>query len=250
MKIRSLKMEVNLTLKVPFSDEEPVQVTVADDITIGSILSRAINIFNSLANLSSFDILILLIDGTYQFTTPEDTLGMYNLFKKPEIIFVPKEFDIEVTPETEKTPIKMTVKNDETVGKIIERVCKEKGSLKPKHYVLTHEDVVLINSLSIVEQRPQAQKLTLYESASEKVQLNFKELYLRGPVFLSLSDAEQLSAYLLQATQGPFRCFKGSASSLRKFLPLCFREAEHGRTSSSMEFSFRLHSRRSNSKIH
>lgn len=238
MKNRSHKMEVNLTLKVPFSNEEPVNVTVKYDITIETLLNRAIHIFNSLANIKSFDILILLIDGTYQFTTTDDTLGMYNLYKNPEAIFVPKEFDIEITPETESTPIKMTVKNDETVEKIIERVCKQKGSLKPKHYCLMHDDVVLVNALSIVEQRPQAHKLMLYENTSPKVQLNFKELYLRGPVFLSLSDAQQLSAYLLQATQGPFRCFKGSDSSLRKFLPKCFRDAEHGSEELQVQWSF------------
>ncbi|OHT17635.1 hypothetical protein TRFO_00907 [Tritrichomonas foetus] len=230
--------ELKIRLSVPFSNEESVSVTVQSNSTIASILSRAVHIFNCLGDLSKFDILILINDGTYQFTTPEDTIGMYSLSEKPEVIFVPKEFEIEITPEMDNTPIKMTVKDDDTVQTILERVCKQSGSLKPKHYVITHENVVLIKSLSIVEQRPQAQKLGFIEASSEKVQLNFMELYLRGPVFLSFSDALQLSAYLLQATQGPFRCFKGSASSLVKFLPMCFHDTEHAGDELQVHWSF------------
>lgn len=230
--------ELNIQLSVPFAQEEPVTISVESDIEIGTILNRALNIFNSLAELPSLDILILLIDGTYQFTTPEDTIGMYSLPKNPEIIFVPKEFEIEIKPELEPNPIKLTIKNDETVQKIIERVCKQNGSIKPTEYTLTHEGITLLKALSIVEQRPKAQKLEFVDAKSEKVQLNFMELYLRGPVFLSLSDALQLSAYLLQATQGPFRCYKGSASSLSRFLPMCFHDAEHGGEELQIQWSF------------
>ena len=218
---------LQVLLSVPFSNETPVSVSILDDATIESVLSRAVHIFSSLGDRSKFDILVLVQDGTYQFTTTDDNIGMYSLHKNPQIIFVPKQFDIEISSEIEQKPIKMTVKSHETVQHILERVCTESGTaLKPKNYVLTHDQYVLINALSIVEQRPQAQKLNFIEADSEKVKLNFMELYLKGPVFLSFSDALQLSAYLLQAVQGPFRCFNGTASSLVKFLPRCFHDRE------------------------
>ena len=226
--------EVTFGVSVPFTDEQQQRIKVLTSTTLGALLERARQLFQSVS-IENCDILVSLKDGTYTFASPDEVISSFSLPEEPSILLARKEFSVTVEYEKVK-PIEITVANNEPVDSVLLRVCKQVGSLKPKHFVVCIEETkviegketvvydVLVNSMSIVEQRPDAKKLTIMEADSDKVKLNFMELYLRGPVYLSLSDALQLSAYLLQATKGPYRCFNGTHQALTKFIPIRFRD--------------------------
>lgn len=226
--------EVTFGVSVPFTDEEQQRIKVTTSTTLGALLERARQLFHSVS-IENCDILVSLKDGTFTFASPDEVVSSFSLPEEPSILLARKEFSVTVEYEKVK-PMEITVANNEPVDSVLLRVCKQVGSLKPKHFVVCIEETrlvegketifydVLVNSMSIVEQRPDAKKLTIMEADSDKVKLNFMELYLRGPVYLSLSDALQLSAYLLQATKGPYRCFNGTHQALTKFLPIRFRD--------------------------
>ncbi|KAH0791325.1 hypothetical protein GPJ56_004793 [Histomonas meleagridis] len=214
--------ELNITLSVPYSSEPTVQATVSASSTIGDLFQRAVHVFNAIPNISSYEILVSLTDGTYAFAGSEEALGNFNIPKAAKVILVPKEYEVEVTYESLK-PFKIMVAAREPTQSIVTHVCEQIGSMNPKDFILADGDFALIDSLSLAEQRPGVTKLQIVDSSSESIKVKFMDVYLRGPVYLSYSDALNLSAYLLQATKGPSRCYKGTSAALNNYMPKRFQ---------------------------
>lgn len=209
---------ITVTLSVPYSNEASTEANISTSSTINSVFQRATHIYQGLQNIFSYEILIQLTDGTYTFGKEEEAIGNFSLPKDPKIILVPKEFEVEIAYETLK-PFKVLVSARESTASIVKRVSEQIGTINPDNYILVDGNIPLIDTLSIVEQKPGITKLKIVDASSDDIKVKFMDVYLRGNVYLSYSDALNLSAYLLQATKGPSRCYNGSASGLNKYLP-------------------------------
>jgi hypothetical protein len=215
--------EITFEVLVPFADEPPKRMNAVPTMTVSALFFCASQLFKAVT-ADAYDVLISLTDGTYAFPALGDTISSFALPESPSILLSPKEFKVTVAYE-KFAPFEFTVSCRERVESILSRVCRLVGSIKPKHFVVCHESFVLINSLSIVEQKPGASNLRVVDASSDEVKMNFMELYLKGPVYLSLTDAVQLSAYLLQATKGPYRCFRGTNHQIVRLLPVRFQNS-------------------------
>ena len=245
-----------ITCKVvfPFSENPPAEISVHGESTFEVIYPRALQLFPDSGDLD-LEFLIELIDGTYQFVDLEKPISAYPLPENPSIYLVTPEYEISFkyqaddSKEQKKEPsitkenqeFKMKINAHESVETILAKIAKEHSTCTPDTFVLRDGDVTLIRPLSITEQNPGCKSLIICDSSSEAVKTPFVDLYLHGPVFLPLSDAIHLSAFLLQSEKGPSRHFNGQISSLNSFLPERFSNTPGAAADLHMEWCF-LHS--------
>ena len=211
-----------LEISFPYHGSETITTTVARSTNIAAIFTRASEFFSSYPSTTGFDYLISLIDGTYQFADPNKPLSVYNIPPQPKLFLIPHQIEFTLNLGDKKT-VSLIVDANTTVVQILEEVHKRKNTVKADAFVLqTIDKIVLIREMSIPEQIPGITTFNVVDRSSEEVQLNFMDLYLRGPVYLPISEAITLSAYLLQAWRGPFRCFLTTNYNL--YICCCFVE--------------------------
>lgn len=83
--------------------------------------------------------------------------------------------------------------------------------------------MILFESLSLAEQAPGETCFLVIDKGDKGTKIEFIDIYVKGPVYIPISDAYRVSAYLLQAVLGPSRCYKGLINSLTDYLPRRFR---------------------------
>jgi len=227
-----------LEISFPYHDNETIATTVARSTNIATIFNRASPFFSSIPPTNDLDYLVSLIDGTFQFADPNKPLSVYNISPNPKLYIIPHQIEFTLNLGDKKT-VSLIVNSNTTVVQILEEVHKKKDTVRADAFVLqTPDNIVLIREMSIPEQIPGLTTLNVVDRGSEEVQLNFMDLYLRGPVYLPISEAITLSAYLLQAWRGPYRCFHDSVQTLYEYLPGRFKGIPGAADDLKLEWSF------------
>lgn len=244
--------ELTVIVNFPYSDIEKKEVTVPTFSTVGSIYATAKALYPEIDNIGEHDVCVELIDGTMTFADLQKPIKNYQIPEKPRIDLVPLTTDLTFTfPGTERKPddtrtvipsikrdpitIKITLRD--SVRTIKQQIAREINSVAADAFVIENNGTVLFDALPIPEQVSGSRSFEIYADDQDK-KIDFLDLYLRGPVYLPYSDALSLSAYLLQATVGPSRAYKGTITELAKYLPQRFQSVQGGAVDLHLEWTF------------
>ncbi|EAY20913.1 hypothetical protein TVAG_437390 [Trichomonas vaginalis G3] len=244
--------ELTVIVDFPYGQVEKKEVTVPAFSTVGSIYSHAKLLFPEMDNIGEHNICIELIDGTFTYADLDKPIKNFQIPEKPRVELVPLTFDLtfnfpgterkkddtrKEVPSIKRDPITLTINLKDSIRTIKERISKEINSISPDAFVVEHNGTVLFDALPIPEQVSGAKSFEIYADDTDK-KIDFLDLYLRGPVYLPFSDAVSLSAYLLQASVGPSRAYKGAISDLAKYLPRRFQSVNGAAVDLHLEWTF------------